>query len=349
MNYQEKYNLVAQAILEASEENFNSSTIQLCIDGRSKLSDLTIQEIDSILDDLLSEDAIKEPSTTTTGNWPIGAPIPPNGKIEFQFDKGHGFASWCVAHTKRKNRKLTDLSPANFEKILDLILEIDDRFQIKQSSNLIVGNHVWLGEEKLPALWAAVDVNSNDYMRFRADAIQYLEDEGVISESQVRQTDYDEKAVVNLRIDINKFLKIKTLVEQLQSPKKMAPAEEKQKTIETKSIPSGQTIYEVKYTNAQEVLLNNFLLSKLDFNSENDNVFGFIFRNPNRIITLDELKQPAGGDLKKDIHKILENLGFKADLRKAFFRVSKNGVLFRNPVQKKDLEESGIDWLKFPK
>jgi hypothetical protein len=95
-------------------------------------------------------------------------------------------------------------------------------------------------------------------------------------------------------------------------------------------------------------LLNNLLLAKVNFNSENDNVFRFIFTNPNRKITLEELQKPAGGRLNKSLHKILENLGFFGEIRRAFFDVAKDAIYFRNPLNRKELVELNIDCLKFP-
>jgi len=117
--------------------------------------------------------------------------------------------------------------------------------------------------------------------------------------------------------------------------------------------PRGQgteVMYEVRFTPAREILINNFLLTRLDFDSENDNVFKYLYEHPNQTISLDDLEERLGGTrLKKSLHKIVENLGFVPEIRKAFFDTSKDSIRFRNPVTRTILEELKIDWFRFPR
>jgi len=109
-------------------------------------------------------------------------------------------------------------------------------------------------------------------------------------------------------------------------------------------------VYEIKYSEkSREILINNFLLARPDSFSENEGVFAYLYKNPNIAIPLEDIKKEIGESLTKSIHKILENLGFTGELRKAFFKVAKNKILFRNPLTKKDLEELGIKHLKLLK
>lgn len=97
--------------------------------------------------------------------------------------------------------------------------------------------------------------------------------------------------------------------------------------------------------NSREILLNDFfLISKPDFNSENEQVFYYLYRNPNKVITKAEFEENFNGNqtLTKDFSKIVENLKFKKDLRKAFFDVSQDSIKFYNPVSKERLQELGI-------
>lgn len=96
---------------------------------------------------------------------------------------------------------------------------------------------------------------------------------------------------------------------------------------------------------AREIILNDFfVVSKPDFNSENEQVFYYLYRNPNRIIEKSEIEEnfKSNQTLTKDFHKIVENLKFKKDLRKAFFDISQNSIKFFNPVSKERLQELGI-------
>lgn len=124
-------------------------------------------------------------------------------------------------------------------------------------------------------------------------------------------------------------------------------AQNYQRSQEEEKANARDIVYEVKYSEkSREILANNFLLAKPDFNSENEVVFSYLFRNANRPVKTEELEQQAGNKLKKPIHNILRDLGFTGKLAKAFFGASKNGVIFRNPITHQDLKDLGIERIK---
>jgi len=104
--------------------------------------------------------------------------------------------------------------------------------------------------------------------------------------------------------------------------------------------------YNLKITYSEtnrEIILNNlFLIAKPDFDSENEQVFFYLYRNPNTLIKRGEVMENLNTTLTKDFGKIIENLNFKKDLRKAFFDVSRDSIKFYNPVSKERLDELGI-------
>jgi len=90
-----------------------------------------------------------------------------------------------------------------------------------------------------------------------------------------------------------------------------------------------------------------FLLSKPNFGSINDQVFRYLYDNPNKIITKKELETNVTKEpISKSLHMIIKELGFKKDLREAFFNISKTNIKFINPVPKKVLEDLGIKNIK---
>jgi hypothetical protein len=94
---------------------------------------------------------------------------------------------------------------------------------------------------------------------------------------------------------------------------------------------------------SREIILNDlFLISKPDFDSENERVFDYLYKNPNRIIGKGEIIEDIKISLTKDFNKIVENLKFKKDLRKAFFDISQDSIKFYNPVSKERLAGLGI-------
>ncbi len=100
----------------------------------------------------------------------------------------------------------------------------------------------------------------------------------------------------------------------------------------------SENIHRIIYTKNREILLNNIQIARPDFDSENDLVFSYLYEHPNVKISKSQIEKELNVKLLKDFDKIVENLGFKGDVRKIFFNVPKNSILFRNPVIKCDLE-----------
>ena len=105
-----------------------------------------------------------------------------------------------------------------------------------------------------------------------------------------------------------------------------------------------QLVLKIIYTQTREIVLNDiFLIGKPDFNGENDLVFSYLYKKPNKPLTIKEIETAVRGPLQKSFHKIIENLGFRGDLKKVFFSVSKDSIQFNNPVTKKQI---GMDYIK---
>lgn len=98
----------------------------------------------------------------------------------------------------------------------------------------------------------------------------------------------------------------------------------------------------------REILINDiFILSRPNFNSTNDQVFSYLYKNPNKIITKNELEREATkSPITKRLHDIVQELGFKKDLFKAFYSISKSRITFRNPLSKQDLIDLDISRIR---
>lgn len=109
----------------------------------------------------------------------------------------------------------------------------------------------------------------------------------------------------------------------------------------------GAAVYWIVFNQNREILLNGvFLLSRPQVDSVNFNVFGFVFNNPNREIGIDEIQTAIRQELKKPLHDIFKELGFKKDILKAFLVITKKRVLFRNPVSRDQLDALGMSNIK---
>jgi len=95
----------------------------------------------------------------------------------------------------------------------------------------------------------------------------------------------------------------------------------------------------------RQVLINNtFTLSTTNFNSENNNFIDYVISNPNKKLTKTDIEKGIGQQkLKKSLHQITSDLGFRGEIKKLFFDVSKTAIYFRNNISENELKGLSID------
>ena len=104
----------------------------------------------------------------------------------------------------------------------------------------------------------------------------------------------------------------------------------------------------IVYSRTREVLLKDLYghercLAKPHFDRVNDNFFAFIYENPAKKFTLKQLAASGIDFNNKSLHKVIDELGFKGKLKKLFFKVAQDVVVFNNPVARDDLTEANIE------
>jgi len=108
-----------------------------------------------------------------------------------------------------------------------------------------------------------------------------------------------------------------------------------------------KAVLKITYTSSRQVMLNGiFQLAKPTLNGTNDLVFNHLYQNPGKSFSKQQLEIAIGQKISKTLHKIVENLGFKGDLAKACFSVSKNDILFRNAITRDELNDMGLGNIK---
>lgn len=107
--------------------------------------------------------------------------------------------------------------------------------------------------------------------------------------------------------------------------------------------PSEDDLYIISFTKDRHVVLNNtFILSNPNFMSENHKFIEYVVEHPDVELKRKEI-EAATEPLKKNFHAILNDLGFRNELRKLFFEVSKTAIKFRNGVSVHELPDLGVD------
>lgn len=102
----------------------------------------------------------------------------------------------------------------------------------------------------------------------------------------------------------------------------------------------------------REIFVNNYLIARPHATGNNLEFFEYVRKNPNKKIEeknlIDDLRVALGN---KTFFKILNGLGFKKEITKAFFYKVSNNILFYrgDTLTPKQLEEAGVDIKTFIK
>ncbi len=252
-----------------------------------------------------------------------------------------------MTNQQEQNAPVADfsgLSERNLDKIKMTVDDIDEKFQLNGLATQEI--------EMFPLSSYYKDTKS------RRQSLEYLKIKGVVRRYQMFfPEELGTNSSVEIEMDVAQFQSfrndLKTFVDKRSKPilSESKPGNHQQSLVR-KPVGTKENlpVYEIKYTEAAEIILNNFLFSKLDYDGENHLVFEYVFRNPNREITREEIEESLRDtDITKPLPKIVDNWGFTGDIRKVFFQVSKQSIKFRNPIHQKDLDALHLSRLRFPK
>ena len=97
-------------------------------------------------------------------------------------------------------------------------------------------------------------------------------------------------------------------------------------------VPARKPMFYITQGYRHEIIINDhYELHKPHFKSINDLVFGFLYKNSNKTFTKKEIEDSIGRSMGKSFNTILNELGFKGELRRLFFpNVSKIAIEFKN-------------------
>ena len=126
---------------------------------------------------------------------------------------------------------------------------------------------------------------------------------------------------------------------------KSKPQKEKEEKTQVANLPINNKVkkYWIDYTTNRCVVLNGkYLINKMQFNRYSDVWFQYLYDNPNKNISLEEIRKKTteNGD---DFIKFLNNIKFKGQLRELFFTQGKTGIIFHNPITEEDFNKTLID------
>lgn len=91
----------------------------------------------------------------------------------------------------------------------------------------------------------------------------------------------------------------------------------------------GNIHFEVRKIDNKIWVNDRYLVGKPNFDQENELIFEYVFNNPDKDITKQELEQKLEITIKKTLSKVINELGFTGEIRKAFFVKSSNKSIIR--------------------
>lgn len=350
MTNEEKLDIVIEAISEGKKITPLGVNMKLRVNAENRLLELELDEIASILYQL--QDTHKIIKVLKLANTKHIAGIDPwaDERDFFTIEPLDGFDRWASSPLNRNSNTAAIIKPKNpnpkylrkaTEKMWNLLQEIEEKRNITSEKDEISIRQVHLSRVN----------NDREALEAADERLNML-----------RMLENDKNAIKNVRWphDHNQFVYFKiadnyfdVLDEYEETYRQLAENYEtkKQKRVADNEVThqtgSNSIVYEIKYTKSREIILNNnFQLAKPTFNSENDLVFNFLISHPNVIYSRKQIQEEIKQDINKEFHKIVENLGFKNDLKRVFFSISKNSIEFRNPVTKEDLKSLGLERIR---
>lgn len=74
------------------------------------------------------------------------------------------------------------------------------------------------------------------------------------------------------------------------------------------------------------------------YDSQQEKLIRYLYKRPNRDVSLGELKKKVGLNAGANLSKIVARLNFTGEDRKLFFNVSKNTIRLTNPIRRKHIQ-----------
>lgn len=236
----------------------------------------------------------------------------------------------------KKRSQIENLSDDNFDNVFEVLARIESELQLSQSEKFTIN---FVDSIRDVENYDSNDINELIENNFKA--LGYLKNIGVIKYFSTVANSLYAEIILNATLFDDILTRAKNRKRHSSKDETSDPKDN------IKVDGNDKVLYEIRYSEqSREILVNNFLLKKLHSFSDNDAIFAYLYENANKVVSVKDIKAGTKLTSIKDLNKFLENIGFTGELRKVFFKVSKDQVRFNNPVAKKDLEEIGISYLK---
>lgn len=269
-------------------------------------------------------------------------------------EKFRGFLN--KAHSQHSG-DISKLAADNFLSVCDVAMDICAALQIKSEEEVYIP--LMPDVIRFYALFPGDGINMRDrYCDFRWKALGYLKDRGHILDFNIVRGNHRWHQKVNVvvdRYDFDKFYKklidaYETRVVEPEKKRQPKSAKEEKVPVSSASPMPSAKLEELPATLAvlirdRQIRVNDFLLSKPHAVGGNKGFFEYVHENAGVALNRDQMPDYVRVDVGgKSFSKVLNELGFKGEILKAFCpERGKSQLLFRKEVGTQQLETEGIN------
>lgn len=104
--------------------------------------------------------------------------------------------------------------------------------------------------------------------------------------------------------------------------------------------------YWIDFKNRFVILNNRYIINEMQFDRYTEHWFEYIFNNPNTTLSLNKIRAATkvdSGRKKDDLHKFLDQINFKGQIRELFFDCNKGAIKLNNPITEETLKNKIIN------
>lgn len=85
--------------------------------------------------------------------------------------------------------------------------------------------------------------------------------------------------------------------------------------------------YYIEYRDDRTILLNGKIdIGRPRFNTQSEILFSFLYKHSNETFTLEQLEKETNMEIVDKLPKVIDNMGFRRGLKKAFFDIHENTI-----------------------
>jgi len=104
--------------------------------------------------------------------------------------------------------------------------------------------------------------------------------------------------------------------------------------VKEKELSPNVSEYFIDYKDDKVIMLNGKIdIGRPHFGEDNQIVFEFLYNHPNQVFTEKELLEKTNAKVIGKLTKIVESLGFRRGLGKAFFEINTTSIKFKNHIK----------------